>query len=628
MKLIHAKKWMVAAIFIFCFQLTYAQTLTPADNFILNYMNQNNIPGLSAGIIKDGKLALAKGYGYADIDKDIPFTPNTINHSIASVSKTITATALFQLWENDLFELDDPINDYLPFPVSNPFYPDIPITFRMLLSHKSSIYSNEQEPVNVEYGLPGTRMPLGEFLQKRLVPGGTYYNFRFSSFNNFPPGTVYLYSNAGYALLGYLVERISGMPFNEYCNQYIFQPLCMNNTGWYFSEIDISMVSRPYDDNGTREMDLYENTLYPSGQLKTSIVDLSKFLLMHMNYGILDGIRIIASTTEVMMRQPECVVVDDPGNVKEVQCLGLKYVYFYPSGDEYIGHDGGTYGVATEMWANITQNTGTIVFQNRWFVNHDIQVFLETQVRDTLSTALKPLLTCSYSFDPCQQLMEYWQNNTAQWAINSVPMKLGKHYYSKPQILNLLSLPINNDASRVLAKALITAKFNIAQGSELAPIVTTYNAAMDLLGGPPLPYSNPVLLNSATGIQMLTLAATLDSYNAGNMNTTPCSENAPSITQRNILNEKQSAEKKHSISVYPNPSHGSASVSFYLPKAGKVSLLVYDIAGRLVKIIANKELNEGDHTLDLDIKNFNAGVYLLRMQSNGILKTKKFMIQH
>src|SRR5690349_8479748 len=83
-----------------------AQTSGALDNFILKQMNTGHIPGLEAAIIKDGKIAWSGGYGKADIDKDIPFTANTIHSGIASISKTIIATALMQLYEQGYFQLD------------------------------------------------------------------------------------------------------------------------------------------------------------------------------------------------------------------------------------------------------------------------------------------------------------------------------------------------------------------------------------------------------------------------------------------------------------------------------------------------------------------------------------------
>src|SRR6185436_3304422 len=140
----------------------YAQTTTAVDDNVLRYMNDNKIPGLSLALIKNRKIVLTKGYGLADIEKDIPFTPNTIMSEIASISKTVTATAIMKLWEDGAFQLNDAINNYLPFAVVNPHYPLVPITFQMLLTHTSSIAINDRSNlIPTIYVSPGTADPLG-----------------------------------------------------------------------------------------------------------------------------------------------------------------------------------------------------------------------------------------------------------------------------------------------------------------------------------------------------------------------------------------------------------------------------------------------------------------------------------
>ena len=110
------------------------------DQDIYNFMEKENIPSISASIVKNGEIVWMKSYGYADINNQIEADNNTV-YMLASCSKTITATALMQLYEQDLFQLDEPINNYLPFSVFNPNY-ETEITFRMLLTHTSSIKDN------------------------------------------------------------------------------------------------------------------------------------------------------------------------------------------------------------------------------------------------------------------------------------------------------------------------------------------------------------------------------------------------------------------------------------------------------------------------------------------------------
>jgi hypothetical protein len=210
-------------------------------------------------------------------------------------------------------------------------------------------------------------------------------------------------------------------------------------------------------------------------------------------------------------------------------------------------------------------------------------------------------------------------------------MKLGKHYYSKQKILDLLNLQINNDASLVLAKALITAKFNIAQGSELSPIILTYNSAMNLIGNLHLPYDRPVSFSSPTGIQMLALAATLDLYNSGSLNTTTCDGYLPGITRSNDVREMNKTEFRYSalqysLSVFPNPSSGNVTISFSLSQKEKVSIKLFDISGRLVKVWADNVFEKGEHRINWLVGNINAGYYIIKLKTPGYSEIKKLII--
>ena len=101
-------------------------------------------PSLSACIIKDDQIIWSKGYGYYNLPEQKSATVDT-NYLLASITKTIVGTALMQLYEQGLFSLDDDVNTFLPFDLQNPNFPDDPITFRMLLSHTSSLNTNEQQ---------------------------------------------------------------------------------------------------------------------------------------------------------------------------------------------------------------------------------------------------------------------------------------------------------------------------------------------------------------------------------------------------------------------------------------------------------------------------------------------------
>jgi CubicO group peptidase (beta-lactamase class C family) len=159
------------------------------DEFIIRFMDNNHIPGLSAAIVKRGRFLWNGAYGWGVLNSR-PVKNSTI-FWLASISKTITATALMQLYDQGLFELDDNINDYLSFQVINPLHPDVDITFFMLLTHTSGIIDNDDFIWKI-FGTSEWIVPLGEFLENYLTPDGQYY-----SINNFEgkPGSSFEYSN-------------------------------------------------------------------------------------------------------------------------------------------------------------------------------------------------------------------------------------------------------------------------------------------------------------------------------------------------------------------------------------------------------------------------------------------------
>ena len=149
------------------------------------------------GIVKNNSLAWSKSYGYSNILKKEKATNTTI-YLAGSISKTFTGLALMQLYEQGFFNLDDDVNDYLPFNLRNPNYPDINITFRMLLAHQSGLsdYNIARTFLFFSY-LNHDKNHLKEF----LVTDGAYYNPKV--WGDSPPGKSGYYSNYGFEAVSY-----------------------------------------------------------------------------------------------------------------------------------------------------------------------------------------------------------------------------------------------------------------------------------------------------------------------------------------------------------------------------------------------------------------------------------------
>jgi len=332
---------------------------TSLDSVITATMAIHHIPGFSACIVKNGRIIWSGAYGYADTELGIEVSDSTL-FMLASISKTFVATAVMQLWQKGLLGLDDDINDYLAFDVVNPSYPDSAITFRMLLAHTSSIaYNAEAWMPLIDWGRDPS-IPLGEFLEEYLVPGGSYYDS--TNYDPWPPGTAFEYSNEAFALAAYLVEEISGKPFETYCRQNIFEPLAMNETSWFLSGIDTTNLAVPtgYSNGRYFQYGHFSFPVYPSAQLKTSTPQLARHLIAFMQNGWIDSMRILDSTTVQLMRTIQYPEIQYwPGFE-----WGLGW-YRTDAGDGWLwGHTGGTNGVATYMFYYPQEEVGVIYLSN------------------------------------------------------------------------------------------------------------------------------------------------------------------------------------------------------------------------------------------------------------------------
>ena len=297
-------------------------------------MIAGKIPSVAAGIIQDDTLVWDSGYGYYDFQGLKQPNKHTI-YQVASVSKTVTATAILQLYEQGMFSLDDDVNEYLPFSLRNPAYPDTSITFRMLLSHHSSLHDHDQttayEYFEGDYDL--------SYLSELLDPNGNDFHPEFWGENK--PGTGGNYSNIGFTILGYLVELLSDQSLESYCQYHIFRPLQMNNTSFELESLNQDQIACQYLRFGRIyiKIPFVDYTfLDPCGGLLSSVEDLSHFLIAHMNRGVYQDVHILnESTIEEMHR------IQYPDSVPYYGILrfGLGWlIYEEEFGINAHGHDG------------------------------------------------------------------------------------------------------------------------------------------------------------------------------------------------------------------------------------------------------------------------------------------------
>ncbi len=334
---------------------------TQLNSFIQNTMATHHIPGLSACIIKESEVVWLNTYGYADFAQDDIEVADTTLFMIGSISKTFVATAAMQLWENGLLDLDANINDYLPFSVVNPYYPAHSITMRMLLSHASSLARNDQVWFNLVHWGADSPIPLGTFLEDYLVPGGQYYNP--TNFLQSAPGTQRQYCNYAFAMAGYIIEILSGMPFEQYCQDEIFIPLGMDETSWFLANLDEGNIAIPYDWTGSMHEPYYHYgvPVYPCGQLRTSVPQLAQHLISFMSFSKFHEINILDSSTIDLMRKDQFPEIPDQGNVE----VGIAWMTINIDDSTYLcGHDGVMWGYQSAMYFDPDRNTAIIALIN------------------------------------------------------------------------------------------------------------------------------------------------------------------------------------------------------------------------------------------------------------------------
>ena len=242
------------------------------DYAFLERLALTNTPGMSVAMVRGGRTAFSAGYGYADVEHARHVTPDTI-FQIASVSKTVTATALMLLWEEGAFKLDDSIAPHLDFAVVHPKFPDVPITFRHLFTHTSGISDAVYNDLDFSTGeLPSLR----DFLVGYMTPIGKWYDAA-KCYSDAKPGTAWSYSNVAVALLGYLGERLCGKPFDVFTRERIFAPLGMHDTSWRYEGVRDDRLAQPYDfaDAHFKRLPRTRYPDWPAGLLCTTANDFS-----------------------------------------------------------------------------------------------------------------------------------------------------------------------------------------------------------------------------------------------------------------------------------------------------------------------------------------------------------------
>jgi CubicO group peptidase (beta-lactamase class C family) len=316
------------------------------DGIMAGQLRRQHVAGAVVAVVKDGALLLAKGYGYADVERRKPVDPATTLFRIGSVSKLFTWTAVMQLVEEGKLDLDADVNRYLDFKIPAT-YPQ-PITLRHLLTHTPGFEEDSRGIIGDD---PKDLLPLGRWLASH-IPARVR-----------PPGVYSAYSNYGATLAGYIVERVSGMPWEEYVERRILAPLGMTHTTARQplpSRLAPDM-SRGYAYQGGRFVPKpFEIVLGgpPAGSISASATDIARFMLAHLGGGALDGQRILSEATTATMHARAF------GHDPRLPGWALGFYEQWSHGLRLIGHGGDTQWFHSDLMLVPAEHLGIFVSYN------------------------------------------------------------------------------------------------------------------------------------------------------------------------------------------------------------------------------------------------------------------------
>jgi CubicO group peptidase (beta-lactamase class C family) len=326
-----------------------AHALTPEDiaSFLDGLMpltlERDDIAGAVVAVVKNGKVIFEKGYGYSDLAKKTPVSPQTTLFRPGSISKLFTWTAVMQLVEQNKLDLDRDVNDYLDFRI--PSRSGKPVTLRNLMTHTAGF---EEVVKDLIVNDPKLRQPPDQWL-KTHVPARI-----------FPPGELSAYSNYGAGLAGYIVQRTSGEPFEDYVEHHIFQPLGMSHSTFRqpLPENLKSFMSQGYEkaSDGVKQFEVVNPP--PAGSLSASADDLTHFMLAHLQHGEYNGARILQPGTVDAMHARQW------GLVPEMNGMALGFYEESRNGHRIIGHGGDTIYFHSDLHLVQDLNLGFFVSYN------------------------------------------------------------------------------------------------------------------------------------------------------------------------------------------------------------------------------------------------------------------------
>jgi CubicO group peptidase (beta-lactamase class C family) len=318
-------------------------------------MEKYSAVGTAVAVVKKGKIVYTQAFGLKELENKIPLANNDI-FRIASISKSFSATAIMQLVEAGKISLDDDFGDLVGFKIRNPKFPDRIITLKMALSHTSGL-NDSQGYLNLDVINPDKNPDWAK------------------CYNDYLPGTKFDYCNLNFNLIGAILEKQSGERFDRYIKQQILKPLGLY-AGYCVDSLDSTRFVHLYEYHADtknytpspaayapRRTEIanyvmgYSTPVFsPTGGMKISAGDLATYMIMHMNYGKVNGVRIISKRSATLM---QAALSADEG-----YGLALRSADNLIPGIKLKGHTGSAYGLYSTMFFNPKEKFGFVIITN------------------------------------------------------------------------------------------------------------------------------------------------------------------------------------------------------------------------------------------------------------------------
>ncbi|WP_315787939.1 serine hydrolase [Fischerella sp. JS2] len=351
------------------------------EAFVDKIMNEellkSHVPGAVISVVKDGKLFFAEGYGYANVEKNIPVIADKTLFGVASLSKVFTATAAMQLYERGKLDLDASVNKYLTgFQLENP-YPE-PAKVAQLMTHTDG---TTKRRIGIAARTAAGIKPLGDYLAKYMPPVVWL------------PGKIYGYSSHSTALLGYLVEKISGTPFVEYINKNILQPLKINRSTFLQPPppalANDLAVGYQYQNGNFKPVPYLYLNIAPAAAMSTTATDMAQFMIAHLQLGRYENSRILEEDTVRLMHKQHFT------HHPKLPGTGYSFRERLENNIRMIGHLGSLRGYSSSLTLMPEQNIGIFIASNSFSGVHGkfLTKFLDRYFPVTKKPAPVKLLT-------------------------------------------------------------------------------------------------------------------------------------------------------------------------------------------------------------------------------------------